>query len=271
MLAIASPRDIECLARAGRVVSSALDAACAGVRVGATPVEVAGIVERVLQQAHARAVLKGFVPAQSSGAQQGGAQQARQFPTAACVCVNEQVVHAVPSERALRAGDVVTIDTAAEVDGWHTDAARTVVVGEVESGHREVVGLARGACEHAVACCVAGRMWSSVVQSTREWVAERGGALIAGYHGHGIGRELHQAPTAWFAALPHEEPMADFELLPGLVLCVEPIVCVGKAAPTLVLASDGWTLVTRDRSVAAFEERCIAVVRGGGPPRVLAG
>lgn len=189
-------------------------------------------------------------------------------------------MHGVPGERVLRAGEVVTIDVAcalADERGrlWHADGATCVVVDgqSTESRARELCERAHSVTAHAVGACQAGTRWSEVVRSTQTFVREAGGSLLAGYHGHGIGAALHQAPTAWFAPLPHEQAgpgaLPDFELLPGMVLCVEPIVSLSKHAPTLVLGSDGWSVLTRDRSATAFVECCVAITRQG--PVVLAG
>lgn len=199
-------------------------------------------------------------------------------------------MHGVPGARVLGAGEVVTIDVACAVADergvrWHADAATTVVVPHLDVPGASVprtddrahalAALAHDATACATSLCQPGARWSAIVQRTRDFVRERGGSLLAGYHGHGIGEQLHQAPTAWFERLPHEQDEAsgralpDFTLLPGMVLCIEPIVSLSKSAPTLVLASDGWSVLTRDRSPAAYVERCIAITRSG--PRVLAG
>jgi methionyl aminopeptidase len=275
---------VEAVMRCGEVVNAALAAGIARAVVGATPRDVSRAVQNVIEARGAWPVLLGYEQRKTAlGAEharrEGSETETLRFPAAACVCVNEQVLHAVPSEVPLRAGDIVTIDTAVRkraTTGWHADAARTIVVGDDGSErarmHARLAELAREACAVAIDYCVSGAKWSEVVGAVKSHVGSQGGSLIAGYHGHGIGEKLHQAPSCWFAGLPHEErdgSLRDFVLRPGMVVCIEPIVSASAKAPTLVQGNDGWTMLTRDRSSAAFEERCVVV--GWGRARVLAG
>lgn len=253
-IAIRSPREIECLAAVGAVLDQALAAALDHARPGVTTLDIAAAVERQVRGLGAVPVLLGHV----------GPSDNRPFPGAICACVNEQVVHAPPGPRHLRAGDILTIDLAIARDGWHADAARSTLMGDRGERAARLASVARQAADLAASLLTPGRRWSQVIARVRERAAADGMSILTGFDGHGIGRQLHEPPRCGF-----HPSTPDFVLRPGMVLCVEPIVCESPSPPATVSADDGWTVLTADRSWTAHEERCVAVTLG--PPRVLAG
>ena len=186
------------------------------------------------------------------------------YPASICTSVNEQVVHAIPSpKQVLRDGDLISIDCGAIVDGWHGDSAITVPVGEVAPPLRRLTAVAEDA------------MWSGIAAGARAAATGRGRltdisheiattirqagkyGIVEGYGGHGIGTEMHQDPDVPNLGRPGKGP----RLVPGLVLAIEPMVTLGSRH-TAELA-DGWTVVTRDGSVAAHVEHTVAFCDDG--------
>jgi methionyl aminopeptidase len=254
-LLIKSPRDIEQMRCAGALLWRLIDEAVASIKPGITTGQLGEAFERRLLAAGAEPVMR------SIG-----------FPGAASICVNEEAVHGVPGARILRDGDVVTFDAALRLGGWSADAARCVEVGVEHASTDRTIAAARLVAQAAIGAIVPGRRWSEVIAVAHQAAALTGATILA-YSGHGIGRDLHELPAAGFASLLRAESGnrtpdgQDFILRPGLVLTVEPVVTLG--GPHVRALDDGWTEVLLDRSLAAHEERTVAVTRQG--PVVLTG
>ncbi len=268
-----SEREIDAIARAGDVVNGALHRAREAARPGATTADVDAAVEAVIFECGAEPLFKGY--------RQGSAPP---FPGCACVSVNEEVVHGVPSaERALRTGDMVSIDVGVRFDGWCADSATTLVVGggdagdidaegrPVSGGSDTLIGSTRRVLLAAIGAMRPGVMWSAVASEMERLTLASGFGYVAEYVGHGIGRELHEPPKAPSYRTGYQGP--DFELQEGVVLAIEPLLATGEADEygrvAIRVADDGWTVKLADTGVACHEE-CIAAVTGGGA-RIISG
>ncbi|MFN7315416.1 MAG: type I methionyl aminopeptidase [Phycisphaerae bacterium] len=263
-ITLKTPTQVARIARAGRVLDTVIDdLALRELRPGRTTAEVGAVAEKMILARGGELLLKGYT--------QAGI--ATPFPSGVCICVNEEVVHAPPSSRIIREGDLVTIDVALRVGGWCIDTAWSVpIVGSDASKAQRAVKLAGAATatlRHALSKCRGGVKWSAVAESTAAFARSRGCHLVSGYCGHGIGEALHEAPRLAFTSKDWSRSGEDFTLYPGMVLCVEPIVCEGVEPAGLITLDDAWTVITTNRAWAAHEERCIEVTRTGC--RVLAG
>jgi methionyl aminopeptidase len=198
------------------------------------------------------------------------------FPGSSCICVNEEAAHGIPGPRILRAGDVVSIDLSLRLNGWCADAARATVVGDGAPDARLLVDAVREAVTLAADAAKPSRRWSEVAAIVAD-VARRGHLRVAeGLSGHGIGRDLHEPPSASFTEEPTglaASTLQDFTLRPGMVLTIEPVFILDGPAgpqqgkPALTELDDGFTVVTLDRAWACHEEVMVAVTRQG--PRTL--
>ena len=241
--------DIATIARAGRVVSAALDAAAELCKPGITTREINGVAEDVIRSAGGRSL---FLDYPSYKAGEG-------FPACTCISVNEEVVHGVPGPRKLVEGDVVTIDCGAELNGWCADAARTVTVGEVSWDVARLLASAQAMLELAIELAQPGVWWSRVADRLQQVADDGGYGVVREYVGHGIGRQLHEAPQVPAYRMSRRDK--DFQLRPGMVIAVEPMVTLGGPA-THVLA-DGWTVATSDGRPACHVEHTIAITEHG--------
>lgn len=265
---IRSPEEVDALARAGVVLDGVLRAGEDAARPGSTTRAVGDAIDAAMRCAGARAVLRGY--AGSSLEAVGQAQAVRAFPAAACVCVNEEVVHAPPGVRIVREGDVVTIDAALELDGWCVDAARTIAVGECARGVA-LRDAARAVTAAACDACGPGVRWASVVHAARRAAVGAGVVLLDDFCGHGVGRSVHEPPRLSFRPSAMEAHADGLVLWPGMVLCIEPVVAelcggsdrAGGDGPSCVTLDDGWTVLTPDRRWAAHEEVCLAITVDG--------
>lgn len=253
-ITLKTPREIDHVSDAGRVLSRVLDRLVVAAVPGVTTRLLGDLAERLIIDEGAESVLKGYTTG----------PHRPPFPGAVCLCVNEEVVHAPPSARRLRDGDILTIDLSLRYRGWCADAARSVVVGAAATDDHARLARVTAECLAGVAACMTpGVRWSDVAALAREHAAREGLRCVGRYVGHGIGRSLHEAPrlpilddevAAWV------RDAGDLVLRPGMVLTIEPILTPGDGR-TVELA-DGWTVVMADGSPAAHEERTLAIVPG---------
>lgn len=231
--------------RAGRIVAGLLTHLSALVR--------SGIKTKALDEA-AMAYLK-----------RAGGQPAflgyRGFPGCICVSVNEEVVHGIPGERKLRAGDLVSLDAGVIVEGLYADAATTVGVGTISSQARRLAETTRQALQAGIAQAKVGNRLTDISHAIQRVVEREGLGVVRDFVGHGIGRALHEDPPVPNFGPPHTGP----RLTDGMVLAIEPMVTLG--GPDVTILDDGWTAVTKDRSLAAHFEHTVAITEQG--PQVL--
>ena len=247
-----SAGELEAMAAAGAVVAAALRAVIAAVSPGVSTKDLDDVAETVIREAGATPSFLGY----------------HGYPASVCSSVNDRVVHGIPSaQEALCAGDLVSIDCGAILDGWHGDAAVTIGVGELIPADEALSQATRQAMEAGIAAMVPGNRLTDVShaieRATRaaERAHDRRYGIVAGYGGHGIGRQMHMDPFLPNEGQPGRGPL----LVVGSVLAIEPMLTLGVTT-TRILADD-WTVVTTDGSRAAHWEHTVAVTEGG--PRIL--
>jgi methionyl aminopeptidase len=239
-MSIDSEATLAGMRRVGRLVAEALRVMRAATRPGLTT--------RELDEAGAR-FLRGH-----------GARSAPQltydFPGFTCISVNEEIVHGVPGTREIQPGDVVKIDVTAELDGYIADAAVTVAVPPAADEARRLARAARAAFVKAMRVATAGARVAEIGRAVEAEVQRRGFAVVRELSGHGVGRTIHEEPTVpnFYSALTRGR------LLEGLVIAVEPIICARRSP--IVEESDGWTLRTKNRSLAAHYEHTVVITKG---------
>ena len=243
-----TPEQVVKMRAAGLVVAAALARMREAVAPGVSTADLDAIAESVIRDSGGVPSFKGY----------------HGFPGSICSSVNEQVVHAIPSARqVLREGDLISLDCGAILDGWHGDAAITVPVGEVDPALTRMAEAAADAMWAGItAAARGGRSGSArltdISHAVETSVRRSGGyGIVDGYGGHGIGTEMHQDPHV----LNHGRPGRGPRLVPGLALAIEPMITMGS--PRTAELDDGWTVVTRDGSVAAHVEHSIALLDDG--------
>ncbi len=246
MIRSKSPDEIDGIRRAGRVVVEAIRAAKSLLCPGVTTRRLDEAIVGVIEDAGAEAVFRG-IPGPGVSP----------YPAASCLSVNDQALHAIPSDRKIRDGDLVTIDTGCRLDGWCADAARSFGVGGIDEPTSSLLDGGRLALQTAVRGLGECRRWADVVHRVRNQVAEAGLALVEGPSGHGIGRALHEDPQVGWT----EPPANDFAITPGLVIAVEPLLTTGRGR--LRIDDDGWTLTSLDGHRVVHFEHTIAIGENG--------
>jgi len=245
-MSIESDNDLAGVREAGRVTTATLDALQAHLAVGMTTGELDEIALAVLRQNGARSA-----PA-----------LVYQFPGTVLISVNDEIVHGIPGKRRLREGDLVSLDVTVEKDGYVADAARSVIVGSGSTIARDLIDAATASLSKALEVAHAGAMVNAIGRAVQDEVRRRGFRVVHGLCGHGVGRTIHEPPE-----VPNVYDRAQRDVLTeGLVLTIEPMVTAGSPHP--VQAGDGWTIRTRDGSLAAHCEHTLVITNGA--PLILA-
>lgn len=238
--------EIRTMARAGRVVAEMHEACTRAVRPGVTTQEIDQVARDVLSRRDAQSNFLGY----------------HGFPAVICTSPNAVVVHGIPDATVLRAGDVISLDCGAIVDGWHADAAITVPVDEVDEESARLIEVTRASLAGAIDALQVGQTLADVGGAAEQVAEAAGFAMVREYVGHGIGTALHEAPE-----VPNYRTGRGrrHRIRAGLVVAVEPMITIGS--PETAVLDDGWTVVTVDGSRAAHFEHTIAVTDHG--PEVL--
>ena len=245
-LEIKSPDQVRMMREAGLVVARTLELLRDAVRPGITTAELDRLADEHIRSYGAVPSFLGYGDPP--------------FPATICASVNDEVVHGIPGDRALVAGDVVSIDCGAIVDGWHGDAAITLPVGEVANGVAELVRVTERALWHGLAAARLGGRVGDISAAIEHYVREQGDGrygIVEDYTGHGIGSEMHLPPDVPNYGRAGRGP----RLRRGLALAVEPMVTLG--GPGTGVTDDQWTVVTTDGSWAAHFEHTFALTEGG--------
>lgn len=240
-MSINSPEDLKGLERAGRVTRLVLDAMKAAVRPGISTLELDAIAGEVMRKNGARSA-----PRLVYG-----------FPGQTCISVNEEVVHGIPGSRKLAPGDLVKLDVTVEVNGYMADACETVAVPPVRKPHQQLIDCARQAFQCGLQRVKPGIRAYEIGESIHREVMRHGYSIARGLTGHGIGHTIHEAPI-----IPNHRDLACADIITeGLVFTIEPLIAAG--GPRVVVKQDGWTIRTRDRSLAAHYEHTLVVTASG--------
>lgn len=250
-IVLKSGREIEMMRAAGRVVHKVLTRIGELARPGVSTAELNGEAERMIAGAGGVALFKGVRNREAKFP----------FPAALCTSVNDELVHGIPNEKPLKSGDVLSVDCGVRLNGYCGDSAVTLAIGDVSNDGARLLKTTREALECAVREIRPGLMWSEIASKMQGLVESAGMSVVRDFVGHGIGRDMHEEPK-----IPNywdtKQRALDFQLVPGMVLAVEPMVNLG--GPGVKYAdADRWVVVTRDGKLAAHFEHTIAVTQGG--------
>ena len=241
MIELKTARELQLMEQAGRVVAGLLEHLAAIVRPGMKTKELDEEARTYLRAHGAEPAFLGY----------------RGFPASICVSINEEVVHGIPGERRIRAGDLVSIDAGASVDGFYADAATTLMIGSVLPLARRLTETTRRALEEGIAQAVVGKRLSDISHAVQRVAEGDGFGIVRDFVGHGIGRALHEEPPIPNFGPPNMGP----RLKMGMALAIEPMVTAGGYEVEVL--RDGWTAVTKDRSLAAHFEHTVAITEQG--------
>ena len=242
MIQLKNSAQIRAMIEAGRITGEALLLARERVREGVSTKELDTVIRNYIEKCGAKPSFLGY-----SG-----------FPASACISVNDEVIHGIPSKnRILKEGDVVKIDVGAYYRGFHGDSARTIAVGNVSEEALRLIKVTRDSFFSGVAAVKAGNRIGDVGSAIQECVENAGFSVVKRYIGHGVGQALHEAPD-----VPNFGTAGrGVRLCTGMTLAIEPMVNVGSEE--VYELPDGWTVKTRDGSLSAHYENTVALTSDG--------
>jgi methionyl aminopeptidase len=240
---VKSPEEIARMYAAGQVVARTLTVLKESVQPGITTAELDSIAEREIRAAGAVPSFLGYFG----------------YPASICASVNEQVVHGIPSkDQVLGAGDVISIDCGAILDGWHGDSALSVGVGSIDPADQAMLDACEASMWAGIAQAVDGHRLGDISHAVEKSVRGSGNyGLIREYTGHGIGTEMHMDPVVRNYGPPGQGP----RLRVGMALAIEPMITRGERH--VIELDDGWTVITTDGSRAAHFEHTVAITPDG--------
>src|SRR6185437_1313523 len=244
-----SPAELEKMRRSGLLVWKILQDLAGMVQEGVSTQDLEAAAEKMVRDAGARPAFKGYY-VQSAGAK---------FPYVLCTSVNEEIVHGMPSpNRKLKKGDILSIDTGVELDGYFGDSALTVPIGEISDSTKRLLKVTRESLEMAIEKVRPGNRLFDVYGAVQKHVESNGFSVVREMVGHGIGTKLHEEPQIPnYIDRRNENP----RLKEGMVLAIEPM--VNEGGPEMRVKSDKWTAVTKDGRYSAHFEHCVAVTSNG--------
>lgn len=236
-IVIKSPADIERMRAAGRLVAEVHVEMAKLITPGITTVELDDRAREIIEAAGATPSFLGY----------GG------FPKSICASVNEEIVHGIPGDRVLEAGQILSVDVGAYLDGFHGDAAVTYPVGDVAENLKGLIEDTEKAFWVGFEYARAGIRIGDISSAIQDYAESRGLGVIRLYGGHGIGRRMHEDPSV----LNYGEPGTGAKLQPGMTLAIEPMLVLGS--PETRELDDDWTVVTVDGSAAAHFEHTVLI------------
>lgn len=245
MIVIKTPREIDSMRKAGKIVANTLEMIERHIKPGITTKELDEIAEDYILSQGALPSFKGY----------------RGFPASICASINEEVVHGIPGLRVLKDGDIISIDVGAFIEGYHGDAARTFPVGEVTSEVLDLIEVTKQSFFEGIAFAKNGYRLSDISHAIQAHVEAKGFSVVRDYVGHGIGQRMHEDPQIPNYGPPGKGP----RLRTGMALAIEPMVNLGGYEVKTL--KDGWTVVTADGSPSAHYENTIVITDDG--PEIL--
>ena len=242
MIQLKNPEQIKLMREAGRITGEALLLAGEKIRVGMTTYELDKIIRTHIEKSGAKPSFLGY----------GG------FPGSACISINEQVIHGIPSmEKRIDDGDIVKVDVGAYFKGFHGDSANTFAVGNVSEEAKKLIDVTKQAFYKGIEFAKPGMRIGDIGAAIQKHAEDNGYSVVRKYIGHGVGRELHESPD-----VPNFGTAGrGVRLYPGMVIAIEPMINQGTYEVREL--SDKWTVVTADGKLSAHYEHTVAITEDG--------
>jgi methionyl aminopeptidase len=235
------PKDFEGMHRAGQLTARCLDALVDLVRPGTTTQEIDDFVFKFGEEHEA-------VPATLNY---------RGYTKSSCTSINHVVCHGIPNEKPLKDGDIVNIDVTFILDGWHGDSSRMYTVGRPKRAAERLIEVTYESLLRGIEAARPGNTTGDIGAAIQSYVEAERCSVVRDFCGHGVGRLFHDMPNI----LHYGRPGEGIELKPGMIFTIEPMVNLGR--PHVKVLSDGWTAVTRDRSLSAQFEHSVGITEDG--------
>ena len=241
MIPLKSQKDLEMLRASGKILAAVMQQVQKSICPGITTFDIDQLSYELIIKNDALAAFKGY----------------KGYPAAACVSVNEEVVHGIPSPRVILEGDIVSIDLGVNYQGYFSDMAVTLPVGKVDLKKKNLIEVTKRSLEIGIKQAYVGNNLTDISHSIQSFVEAQGFSVVRQFVGHGIGRALHEEPEIPNFGEPGFGPVLEN----GMVLAIEPMINIGGWE--CLILNNGWTAVTKDSSPSAHFEHTIAVTDKG--------
>lgn len=245
MIGIKSSGELKKMRESGRLTAQCMEELIAHVKPGVTTKQLDIIAEQFIAAAGGIPSFKNY----------------RGFPASICASVNDEVVHGIPSGRMLKDGDIIGIDFGSILDGWHSDMARTVPVGEVSEEAKNLMRVTKESFYAGMNQAIVGNRLNDISSAVEMAAVSNGYSVVRALVGHGIGKSLHEQPDVPNYSFRGPNP----RLRAGMTLCIEPMVNVGT--DKVYWSEDGWLVLTKDGELSAHYENTVAITDDG--PEIL--
>ncbi|MBT4723060.1 type I methionyl aminopeptidase [Candidatus Falkowbacteria bacterium] len=248
MSLIKSEAEIKQLREGGKILSSVLKKVAKQAKAGVTTNELNDLAERLILMAGGEPSFKGY------------GESNNPYPATLCTSVNDEIVHGIPSDYILQKGDIVSLDVGMKYpreNGLYTDMSVTVPIGKIDRSTKNLIKVTKQSLDIWLKNIKAGKNLNDIAKLVQNYIEINGFSVVRDLVGHGVGHDVHEEPQ-----IPnYDSPHFDLELKEGMVLALEPMVCLGDYR--IREKRDGWTYATLDGSLSAHFEHTIAVTKGG--------
>ncbi|MBL7151064.1 MAG: type I methionyl aminopeptidase [Candidatus Omnitrophica bacterium] len=245
MILLKSKAELDTMRKAGRILAGIIKELKKIITLGTSTIEVDRYAQDLLRKENAVSAFKGY----------------RGYPATVCTSINEEIVHGIPGERKLKDGDIISLDMGIQYEGYFSDAAVTLPVGEVSAQAKRLIDVTRRALSEGIKKAHVQNQLSDISYAVQEYVEKNGFSVVRQFVGHGIGSQLHEEPEVPNFGRPHQGPV----LKNGMVLAIEPMVNMGGWESQIL--ENGWTAVTKDGLPSAHFEHTVAITETG--PEIL--
>ena len=261
MIFIKTPEEIEIMAEGGKILARVMAELEKKVKPGITTEELNRLAESLILKSNGQCSFKGY--------QGPDGELDKPYPACLCTSINEEIVHAIPSDRVLKQGDILKLDLGVFFNGFHTDMAITVPVGKVSLETQRLIDATKEALQRGIGKIKQGNFIGDVSRAIQKYAESQGFNVVRELCGHGIGRNIHEDPqilnsVSFDKKLVDKVKYADdgkIIIKQGMILCLEPMLTVGSWR--IKESSDGFGFLTKDNSLSAHFEHTIAVIKDG--------
>lgn len=241
MIPLKSEEDLEMMRKSGRILAKIMKKLQGEVMAGITTAQIDSLAQEFMHKEDAVPAFKGY----------------KGFPASACVSVNEEIVHGIPTGRQLKEGDIISLDLGINYKGYFSDAAVTLGVGRISSRAKKLIETTKKALSEGIRQAKVNNRLSDISYAIQKYVEKNGFSVVRQFVGHGIGTQLHEEPEIPNFGLAHQGPV----LKNGMVLAIEPMVNMGTWESMIL--DNGWTAVTKDGLPSAHFEHTVAITDKG--------
>jgi len=246
------PKEISKMRDAGKLVAECFAILQESIKPGVTLEELDVKVEKYIKRQGAKPLYKGY---------KGSSAEHPPFPGVICASINHEICHGIPDGRILKEGDIIGIDIGLRLRGWCGDACVTFPIGQITAEAEYLLDVTKQCLKLGIAAAQSGNHLNHIGTAIEDYADTKGVTVVHEWGGHGIGRQLHEAPSVSHIRQSNPGP----ELIPGMVFTIEPMINAGSYQ--WILLDDGWTVITADGSLSAQFEHTIAITKNG--PEIL--